>query len=208
MTAEIRVYVEGSGRDKAGVVSLRTAFNSFLRGPREKARRKRINLRPLPRGSRENTFRDFCLALRQYPDALVVLLVDAEAPVRSANPWYHLTHDSGDGWRNPGAEDRQCHLMVQTMEAWLIADRDKLAAYYGKEFQVSALPSNTNVEEVSKENLRKALKRATRGTRKGEYHKTKHGPAILAEVRPEEVARRAPHCQRLFDVLAAAIEEL
>jgi len=99
--------------------------------------------------------------------------------------------------------------MVQTMEAWLIADRDKLAAYYGKEFQVSALPSSsTNVEEVSKENLKKALKRATRKTQKGEYHKTNHGPGILAQVRPDEVARRAPHCRRLFKTLTAVIEEV
>jgi len=98
--------------------------------------------------------------------------------------------------------------MVQIMEAWLIADREKLAAYYGEGFQASALPRAANVEEIPKQTLMAALKRATRKTRKGQYHKTNHGPAILAELRPEEMSGRAPYCRRLFDVLDTVIEEL
>jgi hypothetical protein len=208
VTAEIRIYIEGSGGEKAGTISLRKAFSSFLRLPRQRAQEKGIRIIPRPCGGRENTFDDFCRAFRTNPDAFVMLLVDAEAPVRASNLWHHLQFDSGDGWKNPGAQPSQCHLMVQILEALLIADRENLAAYYGQDFQASALPATTNVEEVPKERLLESLQRATRKTRKGNYHKTHHGPAILATARPDEVARRATHCQRLFDVLAAVIEEL
>lgn len=136
-----------------------------------------------------------------------MLLVDAEVPVKSSNPWHHLRRDSGDGWKNPGAQTNQCHLMVQIMEAWLIADRETLASFYGQDFQASALPHATDVENVPKGTLIDALERATRKTRKGKYHKTNHGPAILAAAHPDEVARRAPHCQRFFDALDAVIED-
>ena len=40
----------------------------------------------------------------------------------------------GDEWKNPGCEDRQCHLMIQCMETWLVCDPEELAAYYGQGF--------------------------------------------------------------------------
>jgi hypothetical protein len=208
VTSEIRIYIEGSGRQKAGTIGLRKAFGSFLSEPRRQAQKKGIRLRPILCGSRSNTFDDFRRALHSCSDAVVMLLVDAEAPVRSPDPWHHLRHDSGDGWEDPGAPPNRCHLMVQTMEAWLIADPERLDDFYGKGFQASALPRTANLEDVPKKDLIEALERAARGTAKRTYHKTQHGPAILTRVRPDRAARRALHCKRLFDALYEVIESL
>ena len=45
------------------------------------------------------------------------MLVDAEAPVNTT-PCQHLKFR--DDWDLPNVDDEHCHLMVQTMEAWLI----------------------------------------------------------------------------------------
>lgn len=206
MIPGIRLYIEGGGHDKAGKVKLRKAFDAFFGELRDTARRKRIAVKPLPCGSRTATFQKFKAAIRLHSDSFNVLLVDAEGPVPSVSPWEHLKRRREDQWDNPGAEDKHCHLMVQTMEAWLIADREKLREYYGQGFQESALPANQNVERVHKDTLMTALKRATRGTRKKEYHKTRDAPKILERIRPAEVRARASSCQRLFDTLTAEID--
>ncbi len=206
MTSEIRLYVEGGGDQKETKAQLRTAFGAFLKEVRDRARKKRIHWSIITCGGRTSTFDDFQTALRSHPDALNVLLVDAEAPVTPGSPWEHLKSRSGDGRDNPGMEDKHCHLMVQTMEAWLIADRERLREYYGQGFRENALPDNPNVEEIDKKILMAALKRATRGTNKKEYHKTRDAPKILERIRPAEVGARASSCRRLFQTLGAEID--
>lgn len=77
--------------------------------------------------------------MRRCPSVLHILLVDSEAAVTAATAWLHL--QAHDGWRRPNnATDDQCHLMVRTMEAWLIADPDALAGYYGQRFSRNTLP--------------------------------------------------------------------
>jgi hypothetical protein len=96
-------------------------------------------------------------------------MVDAEGPVQSS-PWAHL--QARDGWTAPsGAGDEHCHLMVQTMEAWFIADPESLAKYYGQGFRRNSLPATSNVESIPKNTLEPALIHATKETRKGRYHK-------------------------------------
>jgi hypothetical protein len=46
-----------------------------------------------------------------------------------------------------------------------------------------------------------SLARATRDTRKGEYHKTRHAPLILERLDAAKVRGRARHCERLFSVI-------
>lgn len=207
MKKEVRLYIEGGG-DKASRLRLKKAFRAFLRDLDEPAERHRIKLTPLPFGDRQRTFDAFRFALEDHSDAFVVLLVDSEAPVKAKGPWTHLKYDSGDNWDNPGCEDKNCHLMVQTMEAWLIADLPKLEAYFGRGFHAKSLPPTVNVEEIPKGGLEDALKKATRGTKKGPYHKGRDSAAILSVIRAGDVQRKAPHCKRLFDTLAAEIESM
>jgi Domain of unknown function (DUF4276) len=110
-----------------------------------------------------------------------------------------------DGWNLPDISAEHYHLMVQMMEAWLVADRDALSRFYGQGFNASAIPRNPNVEQISKPDLESALKEATRHTAKGEYHKIHHGPRILSQLNVSRVRKAATHCDRLFLTLTDRI---
>lgn len=196
---EVRIYVEGGGDHADGKARLREGFSHFLRELVELARQRRIKWSIIACGSRNDAFDDFQRALKTHPHAFNVLLVDAEAPVQGG-PWQHL--QERDGWQRPdGAEDDQCHLMVQTMEAWLVADRAALDGFYGRGFNPNALPRNQQVEQVDKDSLAEALDRATRQTTAGKYHKIRHGTQLIGRVNPATVRAAAPFCERLFATL-------
>ena len=104
-----------------------------------------------------------------------------------------------------GTSDAHVHLMVEAMEAWIVAGAVALKRYYGQNFQVSALPRARNVETVPKQQLFAALDAATRNTQKGRYHKTHHAPELVEILSPSTVRQRAPHCDRLFVTLEEAL---
>jgi len=196
MVKETRIYVEGGG-GKESKALMRRAFGRFLRELAPEAWEHEHELQIVACGSREATYEKFLRARNEHPNAFIVLLVDSDGPVE-ATPRQHLT---AGGWKLGSARDEQVHLMVQAMEAWLIADPETLARFYGQGFAPTALPRTQNVENIPKTDLLLALKRATRGTSKGEYHKTRHAFDLLARIDPEKVRSRAPHCRRLFDTI-------
>ena len=97
-------------------------------------------------------------------------------------------------------DEKHMHLIVQAMEAWLMADRDKLKSFYGRGFDEGKLPDD-DVEDIPKKRLLIALRAATRDSDKGRYHKTRHGFQILGTLDTSRVSAAAPHCERLFQVL-------
>jgi len=156
-------------------------------------------------GGRDVAFQDFRTALNQHPHDYVVLLVDSEEAV-TVGPWQHLKNRVGDNWDRPaGVTDDQAHLMVQAMEAWLLADHPALIAYYGSGFLNASLPGHRNVELILKRDALNALQHATEHTTKGEYHKTRHGFDLLARVDAEKVRLASNHANRLFNVLEREI---
>lgn len=193
MVRQVRFYIEGAP-------ALREGFRGFFRPLEEQARRNRWGWAVVMCGSRSSAYDAFRLALQTYADALVLLLVDAERPV-SGTAREHLSSAAGDRWNLKGVDDRQCHLMAQAMEAWLISDVRALERYFGQDFQAGALPRNSRVEEIPKADLATALADATRKSRKGKYHKTRHAPALLAHLDSTKVRTHAPHCDRLFVVI-------
>ena len=106
----------------------------------------------------------------------MLLLVDAEGPV-STGPCEHLK--ARDGWDMSGVDAQSVHLMVQTMEAWIVADAGALSRYYGQGFNAGALPRAVDPESVAKQDLERSLRRATDGTGKGRYRKIAHGTDLL-----------------------------
>ena len=202
MTREIRIYVEGGGNGKDTKARLRQGFSGFFQEMREKACEQRINWHIIACGSRNSTFDDFKIACRMHTNAFNVLLVDSEGPV-SSEPRQHLKDQ--DGWTIETPND-QCHLMAQTMEAWLIADVAALEEFYGQGFQKSAIPLSQNVEKIDKVVLSQAFKQATRKTSKGTYHKTRHAPKLLECINPDLVRRRARHCDRIFNEINEVID--
>ncbi|HUS81272.1 MAG TPA: DUF4276 family protein, partial [Armatimonadota bacterium] len=106
------------------------------------------------------------------------------------------------GWSLGSAHEEQIHLMVQKFEAWVVADADAIAEFYGPGFNSSALPRHANLEAVSKDDLDDALAKATRDTPRKFYHKIDHGPKIVAKADASVVRTKCPACERLFTVLA------
>lgn len=204
MVTEIRVYVEGGGECRGQQSPLREGFSQFFDGLVSEARARQVRWSLIACGSRGEAYRDFTIALRQHPDAFNVLLVDSEGPV-NGGPCRHL--ESRDKWPLSGIADERCHLMVQMMEAWFVADAEALKKFYGDGFNANALPKNPNVEEIDKKDLEKALKQATDKTTKGEYAKIRHAAKLLGLLNVDRVRRASVHCARLFSVLSAKIAE-
>lgn len=170
MVKEIRIYIEGGGDGKNTKAQIRQGFSQFFRELVQLARSKNIKWEIIICGSRNNAFRDFKNALKFHEDAFNILLVDAEAPVNNSL-WEHLK--IRDNWTPPDIDDIHCHLMVQTMEAWMIADVETLKKFYGNGFKENTIPNTSNVENIDKSILASSLKEATRNTSKGEYKKNK-----------------------------------
>ncbi len=90
--------------------------------------------------------------------------------------------------------------MVQAMEAWFLADRAALERFYGTGFRRNSLPGS-EVEAIRKEDLEPSLKRASKETSKGEYHKTRHGFALLALIDPSKIENSSPNAAALHQFL-------
>ena len=134
---KVRVYVEGGGDGRELRARCRAGFSSFL----EKANLAGRMPGVIACGGRRNAFEKFCIALgASKEEQFIVLLVDSEGPVADGyRSWLHLK--TRDGWDRPhDATDEHAHLMVQCMEAWFLADKDGLAAYFGRGFNRNALP--------------------------------------------------------------------
>ncbi len=204
MVSEIRIYLEGGGDQRSGKAAVQEGFSKFLSSLKEMARECHIRWYVVACGSRQSTFDAFDIALRQHRDAFNVLLVDAEGPV-SQSPWEHLQERDRRPLR--GIPDDHCHLMVQVMEAWAVADLETLRRFYGQGFDQNSIPGQEDVEMIAKADLERALIQATRNTQKGEYHKIRHGPKILALVDANKIRPRARHCDRMFTILSNKLGE-
>lgn len=199
----IAIYMEGGG-DRTGTrAQLRRGMEAFLRSLKQAARRKALHWKLVTCGSRDAAFRRFRNAVATEPEAVNVLLVDAEGPVTNG-PHEHLR--TRDRWDLSGAAESRLHLMVQTMETWIVADPNTLRSYYGADFKAARLPSRTNLEEEPKEQLQRRLRDATKGAQKGEYHKIRHAKDLLELIDPDVVQERCPHCKRLFRELGQVLE--
>ncbi len=141
-----------------------------------------------------------------------MLLVDSEEPVTAAHqsgspvhwqPWQHLR------WKKPSTADGiDCHLMVQIMESWLLADRDQLKKFFGQGFNEKALPPlvHNSVESIPKEDILDGLKRATQNSTKGKYSKGQHSFELLAQLDPNKVTAASPWAQRLVEELKRRVK--
>ena len=203
MVTEVRIYAEGGGDKKDTRALLREGFSLFLVSLREIARNRGIRWNVTVCGGREQAYDRFVTALNDHQNAFNVLLVDSEGPV-ATTPWLHLL--GRDNWSAQGAHDDHCHLMVQAMEAWLIADPSALREYYGQGFNANPIPGVGNVETIPKASLVPILETATQQTQKGQYRKIQHGADLLSRVDTEIVRGKAPHCDRMFTTLTTKLQ--
>ena len=189
------VHVEGGGDRHETRARCRQGFSEFFR----KAGLSQRSVRVVADGPRSQAYKRFKADVERSSD-FFVLLVDSEAPVKTSNTWDHLRIQ--DGWVRPaGSADDDAYLMVQCMEAWLVADPQALADYFGAGFRSRAIPRRNNVEGMAVKDLLSELRAASRGSSKGSYDKGKHSFALLAKVDPKLVAGASPHAKRLIDAL-------
>ncbi len=199
MVTELRIYIEGGGDSRATKDALRRGYRKFLDALYQLGRSKGVRCNPpVLCGGRNHAYDAFRTAIRTHPAAFNVLLVDAEGPV-VAGPWSHLK--TRDDWDDPGAGDEACHLMVQTQEAWLVADRSALAEYFSQGFRLTAIPNPPNVEQLPKAQIAVALATASKHTQKGAYQKIRDAARLLERIDPAIVRAKAPHCDRLFTTI-------
>ncbi len=204
---EVRIYIEGGGDGKNSKALLHQGFSNFLQDLKAIARSNQIKWNIVLCGSRNNAFRDFKNAFRTHPNAFIVLLVDSEAPVTANRPpWEHLK--LRDNWDLANIDDTHCHLMIQSMEAWFIADIEALKKYYGQGFKENAIPKNQNVEKIPKDSLEPSLKAASCNTTKGEYKKIQHAAKLLEMVDVAKVRIASSYCDRLFITLTEKITKI
>jgi len=201
----IAVYMEGGGHSSGDRSLLRLGMSQFLSSLRDAARRKRLEWKVVPCGSRDGAHGAFEHANKKAPETFNVLLVDSEEAVaESHSPRAHL--QQRDGWKLTDASEDSIHLMIQVMEAWIVADPDAAAKYYGQHFLIGTLPRSVNLEGVEKEQIYGALNQATAKTLKRKYQKIRDAAALLGRIDPDIVRRRCPSCERLFATLTQRID--
>lgn len=201
MVKEIKLYVEGGGKgsNKRATIKLQQGFDAFLQELKNAAHDKKISLKVIPSGNTTSTYDDFIFSVENSPQSFNLLLVDSDEAVAKGESARDFLQKKYKKWKLQKIEDRQCHLMVQIMESWFIADVDALKDFYGQDFRENSIPKNrTNVEAIEKNTVESALKNATAKTQKGEYQKIGHGAKILEKISPQKVRAAAPHCNELF----------
>jgi hypothetical protein len=202
----IAIYIEGGGDSTSGKAQLRQGFDALLEPQKNAARVRKMHWKLVLCGGRNATFDAFGHATRTSGSEVVVLLVDAEGPVATSTPTGRSTHlATRDGWNLGGVAAERIHLMTQCMEAWIIADGEALAAFYGKHFHPGALPKRKVLDEEPKAALYAALEAATKATQKGSYGKIKHASEILKRINPAIVTARCTSFQDFTRWLDAAI---
>jgi len=209
---KLKLYVEGGGDSAALKAACRQGFTQFITNAG-------IGQRPrvVACGSRGDAYDSYRTAIANGEDA--ILLVDSEAPVAQQHqqgqdssewqPWQHLKQRPGDVWDKPqGVPDTDCHLMVQCMESWLIADPVTLKAFFGQGFRENQLPVTANsVESVGKQQVYSALAKATKVCKtKAQYGKGEHSFKLLGKIDPAKVTAASPWASRFVSELKKKME--
>jgi len=205
--ADVYVYAEGggSGSNSSALQSeYRQAFSEFFsRTALGKTRRPRL----VACGGRQQAFDMFKTAIGQGKNA--ILLVDSEAalavaheppPADTWKPWEHLKNR--DNWDKPlGASGKDCHLMVECMENWFLADWDCVERFFGQGFDRSKLPAGP-IEKISKSATYAALHDATKQCKtKAAYGKGSHSFKLLEKIDPAKVTAASAWAQRFIEEL-------
>ena len=175
----MNVYLEGGPL-------LRPTMRTFLLRAVNTIYRQSLVLNVIPCGSGDDAIR------KCSRDSNAVLLIDSEGV---------LTTQLADRVGRQVGGDNNVFFMVQLMESWFLADRPMLESNYGRGFSVRSLPANPNIEDVSKPDVERGLRNATRRCSKGAYSKTNHAPDLLNQIDPAIVYNACPNFALLIDHL-------
>ena len=206
----ISIYLEGGGDTAGSRAALRQGMDAFLQPLKQAARDKSLRWKLVACGSRGEAYNGFRNAVdKGNADGVIVLLVDAEDDVNQSASEHLRNRDDWDfsfATETGVHLDEVVHLMVQTMETWIVADPLTLGVYYGQGFRKSSLSRAQNLETVSKNEIARGLREATKKTQKGPYHKINHAGDLMRRIDTESVKGRCRHCRLLFEKLGQLVE--
>jgi hypothetical protein len=197
VTRGVAIYIEGGGDGANAKASLRQGFDGLLGKEKSAARDRRLHWKLVMCGTRGFAYDAFINAVANG-EGVAALLVDSEGPLAASDAEARVRHlRDRDGWDLSQATSEYVHLMTQCMEAWIVADGDAVAGYYGKGFVKTALPTRQDLEAEPKAHIYAALARATAKTQKGEYHEIRHASQLLPRLDRDKVGVRCP-CFSVF----------
>ncbi len=209
---QVKLFVEGGGKNNKQLASdARRGFSHFLSDARLQGNRPKV----IPCGTRNDAYENYRIAVEN--SELAVLLVDSEAPVESEfetgdihnwKPWEQLRSrkdDLGrqcDNWEVIGS-DTDCHLMVQMMETWFLADVKAVKEYYKHNFKKEEFPKkDVDIEQISKDKVYSILKKSISEAKASTYDKGRDSFRILERLNAEKVKARSKWANRFFTLLA------
>lgn len=205
----LKLYVEGGGNHDLDS-AVRRGFKFFLLSAGFKGRLPKV----IACGSRKSAYDDYCLAVNDKEPAM--LLIDSEAPVREQfengdfrewKPWEQLQSrkdhldNQCDNWERVGA-NTDCHLMVQMMETWFLADVEAMRKYFGSGFNDHNFPGiSENIENIAKGKIVDILAYSSKESKKEGYSKGRDSFAILGMINPDKVKERSKWANRFITLL-------
>lgn len=207
MVKAVNIYIEGSGTFREQKAKCRFAFQTLLEKMGFKGKMPSVRAC----GTRNQAYKDFVNALKINPEAINILLVDSEDPVKNLTPdphsdtaWIHL--NQRDGWIRPtDTQPYQALIMATSMETWIATDREALKNFFGKDFQESALPSLPTIETQGRKDIFHKLEHATRNCTK-KYQKGDTSFKILETLDPKTLHQHLTQFQRLKAALDIVLD--
>jgi len=213
----VKIYVEGGGYHNPSLAQdCRKGFKQFFNNAGFEKRPSVVAC-----GSRRMAYEDYCVAVKNGQPAM--LLVDSEAPIQEQfeqgdlynwKPWEQLnsrTDQAGnkcDPWDKMG-NDTDCHLMVQMMESWFLADVDTVKSYFKAGFKDLKFPNkDENIEDISKDRIEDILASSTKNTSKTEYKKGRDSFTLLGKIDPAKVGARSKWSKRFLSLLKERMDSV
>ena len=191
------IYLEGGGDSKDGRTRCREGFHKLLRKCGLVGRMPRL----VASGSRSDAFDHFNTSHSNASGPeYIVLLIDSEDRVSDIEEtWDHLRRT--DGWQRPlGAQNDQVLLLTTCMETWIVADQVALREHFGQGLRLNALPSPTNLESRSTEDVQNRLENATVGCA-APYAKGPRSYEVVGKLNPDTLESHLPSFRRARRIL-------
>lgn len=198
--ADRKLFVEGGGDSESLHTECRKGFRTFLERAGLKGKMPRI----VSCGGRRQAVDKFLHSINMGEDAF--LLIDSEGKVSKELISTEFLSQEFKEFEGKQDLSDKCHLMVECMEAWFLADTEALGKYFNPGFDQNKLPKHQSIESISKENLYKSLKECTKLTKtKGEYSKGQHSFKILALINPQLVSEASPWAKKFIDSMKGGV---
>jgi len=207
----ILVYIEGEGggrtvdKRKHNDGEFRKAWKRFLQPLADLANDRGISrFQCIPGRGGTTTEKQFANPLPADGHALRILLIDSEGPVGDVSkPWKAIRLK-----RPQWAGDKNCYLMVQCLETWLLADPASIQSHYdshGKPcFRQRKLKAWQDLENIAKATLQTAIEAATAECGKPYAHAD--GNLLIGKVDLEKL-KKLSSVARLFKDFGERINE-